>query len=333
MSSLFKEVDYLRIPYADIKAATNNFDTRNKIVFQCVKVKRDECIKVESGYRLMSTKGNMSASILSYNVYKGELYRFGKRINIIVEYFGIIEEEELLKWVSLLSRFKHKNIPTFVGFCYDKYNMCYLVSECEFMESLEQILSITSNPSFRSEYCLDIRENLTCYHMLQICLGVARALSHIHDCHAIHGGFNSYRILLDKDFEAKVVGFIKDPEYIPLTRHTCYIDPEFERTKTVTPKSDVYSFGVVLIDVFCQEYAADQPWHYQEFPEIPEIEYTHFDDNICKQMNSKAMTILLETLNKCLNNEREERPDMAEVVKQLEEALFLQWKHENPVSP
>ncbi|XP_071689505.1 probable serine/threonine-protein kinase PBL28 isoform X2 [Rutidosis leptorrhynchoides] len=47
-------------------------------------------------------------------------------------------------------------------------------------------------------------------------------------------------------------------------------------------------------------------------------------------MNSKALTILLETPNKCLNNEREERPDMAEVVKQLEEALFLQWKHENP---
>ncbi|XP_071687742.1 receptor like protein kinase S.2-like [Rutidosis leptorrhynchoides] len=308
MSSLFKELDYLRIPYADIKAATNNFDTKNKI-------QRFSFIRYQVMYES--------------SVHKGELYQFGQRINIIVEQIPSIKEE-LLKWVSVLSRFKHKNIPTFVGFCYDKYDCGYLVSECEFMESLEQILSITSDPDYRSEYCLDIRENLTCYHMLQICLGVARALSHIHDCHAIHGAFNSYRILLDKDFEAKVVGLFENPEDIPRIRYTsCYIDPEFERTKTVTPKSDVYSFGVVLIDVFCQQYAY-QPWHYQKFPKIPEIEYTHFDDNICKQMNSKALTILLETLNKCLNNEREERPDMAEVVKQLEEALFLQWKHENP---
>ncbi|XP_071687752.1 receptor like protein kinase S.2-like [Rutidosis leptorrhynchoides] len=290
MSSLFKELDYIRIPYADIKAATNHFDINNMIQ-----------IPYEN-----------------YYVYEGELFRSGKRINIIVERIIDIREVQLLEGVSVMSRFKHKNIPTFVGFCCN-YDWGYLVSECEFMASLNQILN-TPHPNIRkSEY--HIRENLTCYHMLQICLGVARALSHIHDCHAIHGSFNRDKIFLDKDFEAKVVGFIDVPEINHLIKYTThYVDPEYERTKTVTPKSDVYSFGVVLIDVFCRQYARrDQPW-----------EYTHFDDNICKQMNSKALTILLETLNKCLNNEREERPDMAEVVKQLEEALFLQWKHENP---
>ncbi|XP_071687746.1 receptor-like protein kinase HERK 1 [Rutidosis leptorrhynchoides] len=263
MSSLFKEVDYLRIPYADIKAATNNFDIVNMI-------------------------GIYHSKNVNYYVYEGELFRSGKRINIIVERILGIQEVQLLEGVSVISRFKHNNIPTFVGFCYDKYLGGYLVSECEFMESLEQILNITPNPSIRkSEY--RIRENLTCYHMLQICLGVARALSHIHDCHAIHGSFNSYKIFLDKDFEAKVVGLFENPEYFPLTRYTCYVDPESECLNIfLTPKSDVYSFGVVLIDVFCQQHAADQSWHYLEFPEIPEIEYTHFDDNIRKQMNSKA---------------------------------------------
>ncbi|XP_071689600.1 probable receptor-like protein kinase At2g47060 [Rutidosis leptorrhynchoides] len=315
MSSLLEELDYLRIPYADIKAATNNFNTRNMI--QRFQFRIDEMLIVgESGYG-------------RYDVYKGELFRFGRRIHIIIEDIGYIPEEVLLKRVSVLSRFKHKNIPSFVGFFYEKYMGGYLVSECEFIESLEQILSIASYPEFSSKYCLDIRENLTCYHMLQICLGVARALSHIHDCHAIHGAFNSYRILLDKDFEAKVVGLIKIPGSSPSIRHTCYIDPVSERTDTLTLKSDVYSFGVVLIDLFCQR-LAHQLRHRLDFPKFHEIKYTDFDDNICKQMNSKALTILFGTLKKCLNYECEERPDMADVVQQLEEASFLQWKHENP---
>ncbi|XP_071718442.1 receptor-like protein kinase FERONIA [Rutidosis leptorrhynchoides] len=299
MSSLPEEFDALRIPYDDISAATNNFDT-----------------------------GNLIPQLFNCNtVYRGELLRSGKKMAVIIEKMISYEtEDELLKLVSIISRFKHNNIATFVGFSYG-YGGSYIVTEGEVNASLAQILNIVPVPSSSSNSFEDINKNLTCSQRLKICLGVAHALSHIHSCGAIHSDFSSTRILLDKNFEATVVGFALITENLSNLSFSRYTDPEFKRTCNMTVKSDVYSFGVVLMDVFCQEYAISLQ---SGDTTISEIDNTHFDDNIRQQMHSlRSLKMLSQTLNKCLNDKREQRPEIDEIVKVLDYVLIIQGRHEN----
>ncbi|XP_071687787.1 uncharacterized protein [Rutidosis leptorrhynchoides] len=315
MLSLFKEFDYLRIPYHHIECATNDFDQRNVIE------------------RFQSEKRGIIADEVGHysyiSVYRGQLFRFGKKINVIVEEIKYMPEDEFLKVVSMLSRVRHKNIATFVGFCYRKYIASYLVSECEIKASLAKIVDISSPYSYSSDSLESVYKNLTCSQRLKMCLGAARALSHIHDQKAVHSYFSSHKILLDRDLEAKVVGFVLiPPSRFPDDKFALYTDPVSKLTKTTTQESDVYSFGVVLIDVFCRQYTRLFGWIYT--PQVSRIHHRDIDDRISKKMNSEASIILSETLNQCLNNERVHRPNMADVVAQLEKALYFQMKHENP---
>ncbi|XP_071687785.1 uncharacterized protein [Rutidosis leptorrhynchoides] len=310
MSSLFKELDHLLIPYRDIKSATNNFDDRN-IIERLVSEKRG--IIVDNEYKDPYI-----------SIYKGQLFRFGKRINVIVEIRQYMEEDDFLKLVSVVSRFKHKNIPTFVGFCY-KYKRGYLVSECEFFQSLAQILNISSLPIFRL-YNLDyVYKNFTCSHRLQICLGAARALCYIHNQKAKNYYFSSDKILLDTDLEAKVVGFCFIPYYNE--NFDDYTDPVCKLTDTVTHKTDVYSFGMVLMDVFCKRYPTS--WSPFGTYQFYSTQLEDFDDKILKTMHWEALDILRSTLDECFNSQYEYLPHILDVVKLLERALWIQQKHEN----
>ncbi|XP_071718474.1 receptor like protein kinase S.2-like [Rutidosis leptorrhynchoides] len=284
-SSSFQELNELRIPYESMLAATNNFDP-----------------------------GNIIHKTLHNNyVYRGDLLWLRKRINVIVQRTECTTEDEILKMVSVLSRFKHKNIATFVGFCY-RYGDSYIVTEGEVQGSLDQILNIVDVPSSSSKKNLVVHKVLTCSQRLKICLGAARALRHIHEWGAVHGVFMTNKILLDENFEAKVVGWV-----------ISYTDSD-TLNKSLGPKSDVYSFGMVLIDLFCHEYA--KLLRCGGDTELSGIDNTHFDNNIRKQIHSQALAILLESLNKCLNGQGEQRPSMDEVVKLLDRAFILQGYQE-----
>ncbi|XP_071690569.1 uncharacterized protein [Rutidosis leptorrhynchoides] len=116
------------------------------------------------------------------------------------------------------------------------------------------------------------------------------------------------------------------PQFRSSLYRYCYADPVPERTKNVTQEIDVYSMGVVLFNVFCQQYAKSLDRNYT-LP-VASFRDIQFDDNIRKQMHSETLTILSETIKNCLSLQLEERPHMAEIVKQLQKALFLQRKHE-----
>ncbi|XP_071718441.1 probable serine/threonine-protein kinase PBL28 [Rutidosis leptorrhynchoides] len=229
----------------------------------------------------------------------GELLQSGKKMAVIIEKMISYEtEDELLKLVSIISRFKHNNIATFVGFSYGDGNS-YIVTECEVNGNVGQILNIVPVSGSSSINFEEVNKNLTCSQRLKIRLGVARALSHIHGCDVRYSDFSSTRILLDKDLEAKVVAFGIIIEKKCYFTFSCYTDPEFKKTQLVSQKSDVYSFGVVLIDMFCQHFANSLRGVDTEYSGI---DYTHFDDDIRQQMHSlRALTILSKTLNKCLN--------------------------------
>ncbi|GJV77022.1 kinase-like domain, phloem protein 2-like protein [Tanacetum coccineum] len=155
----------------------------------------------------------------------------------------------------------------------------------------------------------------------------------------------SSKILLDDEWEPKLSGFelslkntVARRQHLLLTRDivkNVYLDPKYKTTGGVTHKSDVYSLGVVLLEVLRGRSAVDD----EELGEglISQLEKSHLDGmvdpHLQKQMDPESFKIFSETTYYCLQEERAKRPYIDQVVKRLDKALELQWKHENPELP
>ncbi|PWA83408.1 protein kinase-like domain, Phloem protein 2-like protein [Artemisia annua] len=255
----------------------------------------------------------------------------GKLIDIVARRLDIKyghEDVEFWTEFQVLYSLKHKNIISVIGYCDDKDEKI-IIYEHVVHGSLDQHLSGST---------------LKWLQRLNICLGVARALSYIH-YDVMHCGLNSSKIFLDEDWEAKVSGFELSTKYPESWRHRLflshrfgtsnYIDPMYLKTTIFTPKCDVYSFGVIMFEVLCGrkrmiiggdvQLLAEKAKHYYQEGRLDEM----IDPNLRKQMDSKSLTIFSETAYNCLKEERQQRPTMDQVVKDIEEALELQWKREN----
>ncbi|KAJ9559424.1 hypothetical protein OSB04_014038 [Centaurea solstitialis] len=312
--SSLQEFTHLQIPLQHIVAATNRFAHANLI-----------------------GKGGFG------NVYRGRIMWSGKMIDIVARRLNSMKENgdvEFRKEISTLPRLKHENIVSMVGFC-DEDGEKIIINKNEVNTSLDKCLS---DPT------------LTWMQRLRICVDAARALSYIHhdegrDYSVIHCNIKSSKILLDETWKAKLSGFghsITTPATLrhrfvlasPIDRMSGYTDPVQLENGSVTPKSDVYSFGVVLFEVLCGRKTVirdvDGGLSY-----LPPLATQHFEDgklddiidpNLQKQMDRQSFTIFSDTAYHCLNGQRSRRPDMETVVKRLEKALELHWKHENPES-
>ncbi|KAL4582457.1 hypothetical protein LXL04_007007 [Taraxacum kok-saghyz] len=186
-------------------------------------------------------------------VYKGQLRRSGQLIDIVARRLDPKYrkgEKEFFMEVEVLSTLKHENLATLIGFCDDKGEMI-IINKLEPRGSLDKYLR---DPT------------LTWMRRLEICVGVADALSYIHydkgrDFSIIHRNIKSSKVLLDDKWKPKLSGFELSMKNTTARRHRLlsddlcgtigYIDPTYEKTGGVNHKSDVYSFGVVLFEVLC----------------------------------------------------------------------------------
>ncbi|GKD75199.1 kinase-like domain, phloem protein 2-like protein, partial [Tanacetum coccineum] len=98
----------------------------------------------------------------------------------------------------------------------------------------------------------------------------------------------------------------------------------------MTHKSDVYSFGVVLFEVLCGRSAVSLD---EELGEgfLSQLTKSHLDEmvdlHLRRQMDPESFKVFSETAYWCIKKDRADD----QVVKRLEKALEIQWKHENPV--
>ncbi|CAI9260025.1 unnamed protein product [Lactuca saligna] len=194
--------------------------------------------------------------------YKGQLLRSGELIDILALRLDRESDQgriEFMTEVSMLSTLNHENLVSVIGFC-DDDNEQIIIYRHKSHGSLDEYLS---EP-----------RNLTWMQRLEICVGVARALSYIHydkghDFSVIHGNIKSSKILLEDNWKPKLFGFQLSMKNTATRRHRLllddlkgtvgYIDPRYEKTGGVTYKSDVYSFGVVLFEVLCGRTAFNIP--------------------------------------------------------------------------
>ncbi|KAD7478273.1 hypothetical protein E3N88_01409 [Mikania micrantha] len=240
------------------------------------------------------------------NLYKGQFLQDEKLINFVVQRLDCEygHKDELQKEISKIVRLWHNNIASVYGYC-DENNEKILIYKA-YHGTLNQHLSNTT---------------FTWYQRLEVCLGVARGLNHIH-YDVIHCDINSSKIVLDEHWEPKIYGFELSTEYPQTWMHRVRFSRYFD-TNTLTPKYDVYSFGVLMLEVLCGRKPKITNDGVEE--DIDEV----IDPNLQKQMNPLSLTLFSSIAYNCLNHEHVQRPTMDQIIKEFEEVLELQWKHDH----
>ncbi|GJV28595.1 kinase-like domain, phloem protein 2-like protein [Tanacetum coccineum] len=303
MSLPSNEFAHLKVPLQNILSTTNNFAEEN--------VMREYGVIKE---------------------YKGQLLWSGELIDITARRLKKeLTDREQLFWmeISMLSNLKHKNVVSLVGFC---------------DENSEKII-IIRNETTRGmliEYLSDSMM-LTWVRRLEICVGVAHALSYIHydvprDFSVIHRLISSSRVLLNDGWEPKLCEFEDSMKIKASQRHHSFhtnrvkgvnghADPTYLETNRVSHKSDMYSFGIVMFELLCgRESIIDSDTNNYLAP-LAATRYREkrldeiIDWDLWKQMDSQSFNIFAEIAYECLDEERSQRPNIDDIVPRLEKAL------------
>ncbi|KAJ0793720.1 putative protein kinase RLK-Pelle-LRR-I-1 family [Helianthus annuus] len=270
------------------------------------------------------------------SVYEGHLKINGKDTKVAVKRLNETSQQglkEFLNEIDLLSDKQHENIITLVGYC-NEGNEKIIVYEFAERGSLDFYFRFRNG-----------KYTIPWVQRLKIVVDVARGLDHLHN-HLqkkqviIHRDIKTSNILLDHNWVAKISDFGLSKSTVTgfgrstIVTYACgtpgYVEPELNHYFIANPKSDVYSFGLLLFEVLCGrlcnvKYEEDEILSAKVFKEY----YTKgklnniIDPSLKEQMNPKALSKFSEIAYKCLMD-REQRPMMDVVKKELEETLRIQ---------
>lgn len=295
MSSV-KQFDHLRIPLDDIKLATNNFADSNLIG--------------EGGFG---------------NVYKGELVHGGEKNTVAVKLLNKKLGQgtpEYLQEISVLSRYKHTNLVSLLGFS-DDGGVKTLVYKYLPKKSLDWHLK---------------SPKLSWIERLSICIGAAQGLEHLHNPSSskikhrvLHCDIKSANILLDANWDAKIsdLGFSKlalanqgIPYIISQPMGTLgYVDPVFVETALYHKESDIYSFGIVLFEVLTGMQAGRV-----SLPQLAQDNAisTIVLDCLQEQISPCCLNNFAKIAFQCLHRDLKRRPTISEIVNELKSIRLRQ---------
>lgn len=306
ITPFIKETEHLSIPFRDIKEATKNFTT-------------------------IIGKGGYGA------VYKGELLLSGKLTTVAVKRLdsNISGQgfKEFLTEIDLLSRCKHPNLVSLLGFCEEEDEKIILYEYAEH-GSLDKYLCMVKNS-----------RPLTWMQRINICIDAARGLDYLHnhvaqDHRVIHRDIKSANVLLGQDWKAMIADFglskigraNENVTYIITNASGThgYCDPAYMHTGILTKESDIYSFGVVLFEVLCgrlgyinvnseQRFLAPLAQRYYEEGNIEEI----IDPYLKTEVDQSSLSMFSDIAYQCLQNDRGRRPSVSLVLQKLEQILEL----------
>ncbi|XP_061346769.1 probable LRR receptor-like serine/threonine-protein kinase At1g06840 isoform X2 [Gastrolobium bilobum] len=233
-------------------------------------------------------------------------------------------EMEFRTEIHLLSRVHHRNLVSLIGYCDEKGEQMLVY---EYMP----------NGTLRDHLSVHSKEPLSFPMRLKMAIGSAKGLLYLHteaDPPIFHRDVKASNILLDSKFTAKVADFglsrlapVPDIEgNLPGHVSTVvkgtpgYLDPEYFLTHKLTDKSDVYSLGVVFLEL-----VTGRPPIFHGENIIRQVTVAFQSGGIFSVVDKRMGSYPSECLGKfltlalkCCENAPDERPKMAEVVRELE---------------
>ncbi|KAL3679235.1 hypothetical protein R1sor_022191 [Riccia sorocarpa] len=180
---------------------------------------------------------------------------------------------------------------------------------------------------------------LTWETRMKVTMGAAKGLGYLHESqNIIHGNLSATNILLDARMNAKISDYglsrLMTPQAMSGLMATAgtlgYRAPELAKTKKPTRKSDVYSFGIVLLELLTgkapvEQSSSDSGMDLAEWvSSVVKEEWTSevFDVEIIKGASphqEEEMMNCLQLALVCVNTSATSRPEMEDVIRQLEE--------------
>ncbi|KAI5346249.1 Hypothetical predicted protein [Prunus dulcis] len=231
--------------------------------------------------------------------------------------------------VTILSQIKHRHIVRLLGYCADLGGETLV---CEFINNGTLYEHIHGKSKGSSTLSFQMR--------MKIAVEISAALEYLHSSSStsknisiVHLNVNSKRILLDKNYRARLANF-REAKVIPqdqtqiqgtLRGLAGYLDPESKKSKKLSTKNDVYSFGVVLVELltsqkaFCGEKPKGQRGLAKLFARsVEEGRWDQIlDGKIIKAENLETAKKVVDLAKSCLGLQNE-RPSMREVAMKLE---------------
>ncbi|XVF87259.1 hypothetical protein PTKIN_Ptkin18bG0104600 [Pterospermum kingtungense] len=291
------DVQTVSFTLRQIKAATNNFDSSNKIG--------------EGGFG---------------PVYKGQL---ADGTVVAVKQLSSKSSQgnrEFMNEIGMISCLQHPNLVKLNGCCIEG-DQLLLVYEYLENNSLSRAL-------FGPEHS---RINLDWPTRQKVCVGIARGLAFLHEesrLKIVHRDIKGTNVLLDRDLNPKISDFglakLHEEEKTHISTRVAgtigYMAPEYALWGYLTFKADVYSFGIVALEIVAgknntkfrpeEDYVCLQDWALvlQQQGNLMEL----VDPRLGTEFDKEEAIRMIKVALLCTNSSPKLRPIMSEVVKMLE---------------
>ncbi|XP_058091440.1 LEAF RUST 10 DISEASE-RESISTANCE LOCUS RECEPTOR-LIKE PROTEIN KINASE-like 1.1 isoform X2 [Magnolia sinica] len=296
-SELEKGIQTQFFEYKELEEATNNFDPSKELG--------------DGGFG---------------TVYHGKL-RDGRFVAVKRLYENNYKRVEQFKnEIDILSRLRHRNLVTLYG-CSSRHRRELLL-----------VYEFIPNGTVADHLHGDRVQagTLTWSIRMSIAVETADALAYLHKVEIIHRDVKTNNILLDNNFCVKVADFGLSRLFPLDVTHVStapqgtpgYVDPDYHRCYQLTDRSDVYSFGVVLIELISSMPAVDISRHRHEI-NLASMAITKIHNNALHELVDSTLgfdsdfsvrrmiTSVAQLAFRCLQEEKEVRPSMEEVLEEL----------------
>ncbi|CAN6240894.1 unnamed protein product [Urochloa humidicola] len=273
-----------------------------------------------------STKNFSSMNLLGEGGY-GSVYK-GKLINgsmVAVKQLSETSHQgknQFIAEIETISRVQHRNLVKLHGCCLEGKNPLLVY---EYLE----------NGSLDKALFGDGRLTLDWPTRFEICLGIARGLSYLHEessIRVVHRDIKASNVLLDANLNPKISDFGLAKLYDDKKTHVStkvagtfgYLAPEYAMRGHMTEKVDVFAFGVVILETIAgrpnydgrigEDKAYLLEWVWQLYEEDRPIDIA---DPRLTEFNGEEMLRAIRVGLLCIQSSPRQRPPMSRVVSML----------------